>query len=88
MILPYAEPYKMKMIESIKRSTRVEREDWIRKAKYCLFQLKSEQVYIDLLTDALSVVKQLECITKQNIIISSRKRHLIHREAILRQREW
>ncbi len=40
------------MVESIHRSTREEREQWIRAAKYNLFNLHSEQVYIDLLTDS------------------------------------
>ncbi|MFA6924511.1 MAG: tryptophanase [Bacteroidales bacterium] len=52
MELPFAESYKIKMVESIKRSTRQEREIWIKTAKYNLFNLKSEQVYIDLLTDS------------------------------------
>jgi tryptophanase len=52
MELPFAESYKIKMVESIRRSTRVEREQWIRDAKFNLFQLKSEQVFIDLLTDS------------------------------------
>lgn len=52
MKLPFAEPYKIKMVETIRRSSREEREDWLRKAKYNLFNLKSEQVFIDLLTDS------------------------------------
>jgi tryptophanase len=52
MQLPAAEPYKIKMIEPIYLSTRTEREQWIREAKYNLFNLRSEQVYIDLLTDS------------------------------------
>lgn len=52
MMLPYAEPFKIKMVEIIKRSTREEREEWIREAKYNLFNLRSEQVYVDLLTDS------------------------------------
>lgn len=52
MKLPYAEPYKIKMVEPIHISTREERERWIRDAKYNLFNLKSEQVFIDLLTDS------------------------------------
>ncbi len=52
MNLPFAESYKIKMVEPIKRSTREERERWIKEAKYNLFNLKSEQVYIDLLTDS------------------------------------
>ncbi len=52
MDLPYAEPYKIKTIEKIYRSTRQEREQWIREAKYNLFKLKSRQIFIDLLTDS------------------------------------
>lgn len=40
------------MIEPIHRSSREEREEWIKAAKYNLFGLRSEQVYIDLLTDS------------------------------------
>ena len=32
MELPYAEPYKIKMVESIKRSTKEQRLNWIKKA--------------------------------------------------------
>ncbi len=52
MELPFAESYKIKMVETIKKSTREEREQWIKEAKYNLFNLKSEQVFIDLLTDS------------------------------------
>lgn len=52
MSLPYAEPYKIKMVEQIYRSTQEEREQWIKDAHYNLFNLKSSQVYIDLLTDS------------------------------------
>ena len=52
MELPYTEPFKIKMVENIYRSTREQREKWIKKAKYNLFNLKSEQVFIDLLTDS------------------------------------
>lgn len=52
MELPFAESYKIKMVETIKKSTRKEREQWIKEAKYNLFNLKSEQVFIDLLTDS------------------------------------
>ncbi len=52
MEIPFAEPYKIKMVEAIYRSTREEREAWIKEADYNLFNLRSEQVYIDLLTDS------------------------------------
>ncbi len=52
MELPFAESYKIKMVEPIYRSTREQREEWIKQANYNLFNLRSEQVYIDLLTDS------------------------------------
>lgn len=52
MELPFAESYKIKMVESIFRSSRAEREKWIKEANYNLFKLKSEYVFIDLLTDS------------------------------------
>jgi len=52
MELPFAESYRIKMIAPIKRSTREQREKWIKEAKNNLFNLKSEQVFIDLLTDS------------------------------------
>jgi tryptophanase len=52
MELPYAEPYKIKMVEQIKRSTKEQRLKWIKKANYNLFNLTSAHVFIDLLTDS------------------------------------
>ncbi len=40
------------MVENLHKSTRAEREQWITDAHYNLFNLRSEQVYIDLLTDS------------------------------------
>ena len=52
MELPFAELYKMKMVETIRRSTREERERWLKDADYNVFNLRSSYVYIDLLTDS------------------------------------
>jgi len=52
MELPFAEPYRIKMVESICCSTREQREQWIKDAGYNLFNLRSNQVTIDLLTDS------------------------------------
>ncbi|MDE7119191.1 MAG: tryptophanase, partial [Muribaculaceae bacterium] len=52
MELPFAESWRIKMVEPIRKSTRQERAQWIRQAHYNVFQLPAEQVYIDLLTDS------------------------------------
>ncbi len=52
MEIPFAECYRIKMVEQIYRSTREEREVWLKEAKNNLFNLRSEQVFIDLLTDS------------------------------------
>ena len=52
MELPFAESWKIKMVEPIKKSTREERVKWLEEAHNNIFMLKSEQVYIDLNTDS------------------------------------
>lgn len=52
MELPFAESWKIKMVEPIRKSTREEREAWLKEAHYNVFQLKSEHVYIDCITDS------------------------------------
>ena len=46
------EPFKVKVVEPIKMTTRDEREHYLKDAAYNLFLLKAENVIIDLLTDS------------------------------------
>ena len=45
-------PFKIKMVESIKIITQKERQEWLRKAGYNIFNIPAEKVFIDLLTDS------------------------------------
>ncbi|KJZ80144.1 Putative beta-eliminating lyase [Hirsutella minnesotensis 3608] len=46
------ESWKVKVVERIRPSTRRERAQWIQNAHYNLFNLRTDQVYIDLMTDS------------------------------------
>ncbi len=51
MKLPAFEPYKIKMTEPVYSSTREERDQWIKDAFFNVYNLRSEQVIIDLISD-------------------------------------
>lgn len=46
------EPFKIKVVEPLNVTTREEREKYLKAANYNLFSLKSDHVYIDMLSDS------------------------------------
>jgi tryptophanase len=46
------EPYRIKVVEPLKLTTRSQREEIIRKAHYNIFSIPAENVFVDLMTDS------------------------------------
>jgi len=47
-----SEPFKIKVVEPIRRTTREERDGYLRQSGYNLFHVPADSVYVDLLTDS------------------------------------
>ena len=52
MTVPFLEPFRIKVVEPIKMTSRAERIEILKKAKNNLFKVPAEDVFIDLLTDS------------------------------------
>jgi len=52
MIHTIIEPFRIKAVEPIRMSTRLEREGWLKEAKLNVFLLPAERVLLDFLTDS------------------------------------
>lgn len=47
-----AEPFRIKMVEHVKKTTKEQRIEWLKEARYNVFKVRAEHVYIDCLTDS------------------------------------
>ncbi len=47
-----AEPFRIKVVEPVKKTTKEERQRFLKEAEYNAFRIKAENVYIDCLTDS------------------------------------
>ena len=52
MTVPFLEPFRIKVVEPIKLTTKGERSAILKEARYNLFKVPAEAVFIDLLTDS------------------------------------
>ncbi len=47
-----AEPFRIKMVEPIKKTTKAQRQQWLQEAQFNAFRLRAENVYVDCITDS------------------------------------
>jgi len=47
-----AEPFRIKVVEPVKKTTKAQRQGWLEEAKYNVFKIRAENVYVDCLTDS------------------------------------
>jgi len=47
-----AEPFRIKAVELVKKTTKEQRQKWLQEAQFNIFRLKAENVYVDCLTDS------------------------------------
>ena len=52
MRFQFAEPFRIKMVENVKKTTKEERQGYLAEAQYNAFRLKAENCYIDCITDS------------------------------------